>query len=207
MTFLVPVAGSSLFKVYHGSAFASAVGSGFSFTDRDIGPEHPDRQVLVASGLGRESTSATAVSVAGNVASLVIGNFSTRRCQLHMVGVPTGTTATIGLSAGTSVNGGAIHWWSIYPVTPTTVDTISASGGSLDTVGANFINAAAFDFNPFGTTITWSGIVQEGTVSWQIGSNVFRLSVASDDSVSGTHVLSITGSSGGPGMCAASFGI
>lgn len=163
----------------------------YTFTGMSIGAAHPTRQVFVATYYDV----ATAVTVNGIAASVVVSAGS-NTFRLWRAAVPTGTTASIVVTSGTSGRE-LISVWAAYNLQSTTpYDTASYTAAanatthttSINTKSGGILIATAAAIGTTALSLTgWTGATLRNNLSISDGSSDFLLGAASQaDTVTAT---------------------
>jgi hypothetical protein len=197
--------------------------SSYSFPSVSIGAASSARMVVVqvAARAGSFTTlAATAVTIAGVTASQVVGvtpidGANSGYIGLWAASVASGTTGTIAITLNTTVARCAISVFTVLNTTTTTATKTFADGSTNNTVspldvnvGAKSVVIAAATWASNSMTGTWSGASE--VLDDPIGLEPQHITAATYTSTSAEnpHAIGITisGSSGGRGGVAASFG-
>jgi hypothetical protein len=155
--------------------FSATNASSYSFTSQAIGTADSTRYVVV--GIGQRGAAAetiTAVTIGGVSASSVVDSGAAGDndvAAIWIAAVPTGTTATIGISLSGTVNNCEIVVWRLVGANPTATSTGSdashASNALSDTLvipsgggGVGIVRAAGNGGTP--RTWTWTNLTEGG---------------------------------------------
>lgn len=199
----IPLVGVLFESAFLGGATSTSTTSSFSFGGQPFGTANTGRYILVGGAGNGTNVGLASCTIGGVAASLVAGNSAIRRASLWLAPVPTGTSGTISITMNATSGGAGILIWSLFP-DPVTVDTEITNGGNLTIPTDGVGIGVAMDGSPSGSSISWSGMTVDSSVSWT-SSGTVRLSGARS-LVAGTPTISISGTSGGPyGFATASF--
>jgi hypothetical protein len=144
-------------------------GTTFTFSSHSIGTAASDRLVVVAVS-ARDSSGSdviTGVTIDGNAATSVAASASSASpTAIFSRSVPSGTTADIVVSVGSSFAACVIHVYTITGLSSTTaVDTLTSVNGSSDPTGTIDVSAdgvlIAVAQSQATTTATWTGVTED----------------------------------------------
>lgn len=205
MSFLIPSSGVKPVLTFLDTNSSTAA-SGFSFGSVNFGTEDPNRYIIVISALGGASSEATACTVGGVSANRAANGGGTRRVQVFIANVPTGTSGTVTLN--NSGNGAGIIVYSATPLFSTAeFDEQVTPGGSLVIPSGGFGIGGGYTSSAGAATVTWTdGLVGDQTVTWNTGGINFRIRSGILET-EGTFTVDVSVSASPPGFATASFGI
>jgi hypothetical protein len=205
-----------------GSSYTNATSATPSFTDLAIGAAATNRKVVACIILFSSPVrTVDAVTIQGIAATRVKtasnGGAGVRKLEFWVADVPTGTTATVAITAsGTILGAGAIVYRMTGAVSSTPFDTDEDTDGSDPQTGALDVPASGaaigFTWVNGSHTYAWTGLTEDvdagiaGSNSWSSASLEFAAAqsgIAISNDITGTPVnttlaVSIFGSWGPP---------
>ena len=195
------------------TANATTDATSHTFTGMALGAADTRRYILV--GVGYSSLSAgVTVKIAGNTAPLVSGTQAVSgviRSEMHLLAVPTGTSATIVISKGDAIIPYIAVWSCLLP-NATAYDTATSASNnpslSLNTRRNGGFAVLAMSNGVKLTGFSWSGVTEDFEVGvsgarYSGGSN--ETTVTGSRSVSATISFSPGGGIGATATSAVSF--
>ena len=195
------------------TANATTDATSHTFTGMALGAADTRRYILV--GVGYSSLSAgVTVTIAGNTAPLVSGTQAVSgviRSEMHLLAVPTGTSATIVISKGDAIIPYIAVWSCLLP-NATAYDTATSASNnpslSLNTRRNGGFAVLAMSNGVKLTGFSWSGVTEDFEVGvsgarYSGGSN--ETTVTGSRSVSATISFSPGGGIGATATSAVSF--
>lgn len=195
------------------TANATTDATSHTFTGMALGAADTRRYILV--GVGYSSLSAgVTVTIAGNTAPLVSGTQAVSgviRSEMHLLAVPTGTSATIVISKGDAIIPYIAVWSCLLP-NATAYDTATSASDnpslSLNTRRNGGFAVLAMSNGVDLTGFSWSGVTED----FEVGVSGARYSGGSNEttvtgarSVSATISFALGGGIGATATSAVSF--
>lgn len=177
-----------------GTANATTYATSHTFTGMALGAADTRRYILV--GVGYSSLSAgVTVTIAGNTAPLVSGTQAVSgviRSEMHLLAVPTGTSATIVISKGDAIIPYIAVWSCLLP-NATAYDTATSASDnpslSLNTRRNGGFAVLAMSNGVDLTGFSWSGVTED----FEVGVSGARYSGGSNETtVTGSRSVSAT---------------
>lgn len=176
------------------TANATTDATSHTFTGMALGAADTRRYILV--GVGYSSLSAgVTVTIAGNTAPLVSGTQAVSgviRSEMHLLAVPTGTSATIVISKGDAIIPYIAVWSCLLP-NATAYDTATSASNnpslSLNTRRNGGFAVLAMSNGVDLTGFSWSGVTED----FEVGVSGARYSGGSNETtVTGSRSVSAT---------------
>ena len=176
------------------TANATTDATSHTFTGMALGAADTRRYILV--GVGYSSLSAgVTVTIAGNTAPLVSGTQAVSgviRSEMHLLAVPTGTSATIVISKGDAIIPYIAVWSCLLP-NATAYDTATSASDnpslSLNTRRNGGFAVLAMSNGVDLTGLSWSGVTED----FEVGVSGARYSGGSNETtVTGSRSVSAT---------------
>ena len=176
------------------TANATTDATSHTFTGMALGAADTRRYILV--GVGYSSLSAgVTVTIAGNTAPLVSGTQAVSgviRSEMHLLAVPTGTSATIVISKGDAIIPYIAVWSCLLP-NATAYDTATSASDnpslSLNTRRNGGFAVLAMSNGVHLTGFSWSGVTED----FEVGVSGARYSGGSNETtVTGSRSVSAT---------------
>lgn len=192
--------------------------SSYTFSSVSMGDEASDRCiiVIVSCDQGAANTYSESITVGGSSATLVSRyNLSTRSLSMYRIDYPTGTTADVVITLGTTVGSCRILVYRLVGATSNTpVDSGQTNTGlaaitfTKDMPANSVVLMAASADGITGTSHTWSGTGFTSPATVTAGSGLSRTSAARDERVEAGTSLTFTATfSTSPGFHRAVIGI
>ncbi len=195
------VAGPTI--TYIGDATCAFPASTCTVTNTNIGTAATDRTVIIGIDFNSQTT-LTSVTIQGITSNIFVQTFANTMTTAFVgIGVPTGTTATVVITAASSQAGSTAHIgvWTVNGLNSLTPDnTQTASTSPCNITLTNVANGAAFMDTMSNATasevITGTGFVQDYNVTY----NVSKKAAGGHAPTTGTS-LTLTGTSGNTKLC------